>query len=150
MVDAFYSISDINQRFNRLALDSLYIRHLDMTTITNMNSLYNQISSMDPQLLSRICQKILPRIHHEVYKLTVEQDSMKQILLAANYPRLYSLSLINFEEEIIYQYLTDNLVLRDLLTKQITHLNIDIKKPVDPWSDTLLNIIALTYLYVKN
>ncbi|CAF3983863.1 unnamed protein product [Rotaria sordida] len=143
MVDAFYSISDINQRFNRLALDSLYIRHLDMTTITNMNSLYNQISSMDPQLLSRICRKILPRIHHEVYKLTVEQDSMKQILLAANYPRLYSLSLINFEEEIIYQYLTDNLVLRDLLTKQITHLNIDIKKPVDPWSDTLLNIIAL-------
>jgi len=35
------------------------------------------------------------------------------------------------------------LVLRDLLTKQITHLNIDIKKPVDYWSDTLLNIIAL-------
>ncbi|CAF2587448.1 unnamed protein product [Rotaria sp. Silwood2] len=143
MIDAFYSLSDINQRFNRLALDSLYIRHLDMTTITNMNSLYNQISSIDPQLLSRICQKILPRIHHEVYKLTVEQDSMNQILLAANYPRLYSLSLINFEEEIIYQYLTDNLVLRDLLTKQITHLNIDIRKPVDHWSDTLLNIIAL-------
>jgi len=35
------------------------------------------------------------------------------------------------------------LVLRDLLTKQITHLNIDIKKPVDQWSDTLLKIIAL-------
>ncbi|CAF3888562.1 unnamed protein product [Rotaria sp. Silwood1] len=140
IIDAFYSLSDINQRFNRLALDFLYIRHLDMTTITNMNSLYNQISSIDPQLLSRICQKILPPLHHEVYKLTVEQDSMKQILLAANYPRLYSLSLINFEEKIIYQYLT---VLRDLLTKQITHLNIDIKKPVDYWSDTLLNIIAL-------
>jgi hypothetical protein len=31
---------------------------------------------------------------------------MKQILLAANYPQLYSLSLINFQEEILYQYLT--------------------------------------------
>jgi hypothetical protein len=58
-IDAFYSLFDINQRFNRLALDSLYIRHLDMTTVTNMNSLYNQISSIDPQLLSRICQKNL-------------------------------------------------------------------------------------------
>jgi hypothetical protein len=105
MIDAFYSLTDVNQRFNRLALDSLYIRHLDMTTITTMNSFYNQISSIDPQLLSKIYQKILPRIY-EVYKLTVEQDSMKQILLAANYPRLYSLSLRNFEEEIIYQYLT--------------------------------------------
>jgi hypothetical protein len=127
-IDAFYSLFDINQRFNRLALDSLYIRHLDMTTVTNMNSLYNQISSIDPQLLSRICQKILPRIHREVCKLTVEQDSIKQILLADHYPKLYSLSLVNFEEEKIILFFKDNLVLRDLLTKQITHLNIGIKK----------------------
>ncbi|CAF2044004.1 unnamed protein product [Rotaria magnacalcarata] len=54
---------------------------------------------------------------------------MQHIILAANYPQLYSLSLTNFQEEILYQSLTDDLILRDLLTKQITHLNIDIKKP---------------------
>jgi hypothetical protein len=48
-------------------------------------------SSVDTQFLSRICEKILPRIHHQIQKLTVEQDSMQQILHAANYPQLYSL-----------------------------------------------------------
>ena len=106
MVDVLYSLVDVNQRFDRLVLDSLYIRDLDMTTIMNINSLYDQTSSIDTQVLSRICEKILPRIHHQVNKLTVEQYSMKQILLTANYPQLYSLSLINFQEEILYQYLT--------------------------------------------
>ena len=106
MVDVLYSLVDVNRRFDRLALDSLYIRDLDMTTIMNINSLYDQTSSIDTQVLSRICEKILPRIHHQVHKLTVEEYSMKQILLAANYPQLYSLSLINFQEEILYQYLT--------------------------------------------
>ena len=106
MVDVLYSLVDVNQRFDRLVLDSLYIRDLNMTTIMNINSLYDQTSSIDTQVLSRICEKILPRIHHQVHKLTVEQYSMKRILLASNYPQLYSLSLINFQEEILYQYLT--------------------------------------------
>ena len=105
--DAFYSLADVNQRFHRLVLDSLYTRHLNMTTIVNINSLYDQNSSIeDIPNLPEICEKNLPQIDHQVHKLIVEQDSMKQILLAANYPKLYSLSLINFEQEIIYQYLT--------------------------------------------
>ncbi len=106
MVDVLSSVVDVNRRFGRLALDSLYIRDLNMTSITTINSLYDQTSSIDTQVLSRICKNILPRIHSHVHKLTIEEYSMKQILLAANYPRLYSLSLRNFEEEIIYQYLT--------------------------------------------
>jgi hypothetical protein len=105
MVDVFYSFLDVNRRFHRLTFDSLYVRDLDMTTITNINSLYDQISSIDTEVLSRICEKILPRIHHQVHKLTVEQYSMKQILVA-NYPQLYSLSLINIDAEILHQYLT--------------------------------------------
>ncbi len=97
---------DVNQRFDRLALDSLYIRDLDMTTIRIINSLYDQTSSIGPQVLSKICEKILPRIHHQIQKLTVGQYSMKHVLVATNYPRLYSLSLINFQEEILDQYLT--------------------------------------------
>jgi hypothetical protein len=106
MVDVLYSLVDVNQRFERLTLDSLYIRDLDMTNIMAFNSLYDETSSIDTQVLSRICEKILSRIHHQVHKLTVEEYSMQQILLAANYPQLYSLSLINFQEEILYQYLT--------------------------------------------
>ncbi len=68
---------DVNRRFKRLALDSLYIRDLDMTNIMGINSLYNQTSSIDTQVLSRICERIVPRIHHLVHKLTVEEYSMK-------------------------------------------------------------------------
>jgi hypothetical protein len=105
-VDVFSSLVGVNQRFDRLAFDSLYIRHLNMTTITNFNSFYDQTSLMDQEVLSRICRKILSRISSQVHKLTVEEYSMKEILLAGSYPQLYSLSLINFQEEILYQFLT--------------------------------------------
>jgi hypothetical protein len=104
--DVLHSFVDVNRRFDRLAHDFLYIRDLDMTDIRTINSLYDQTSSIDTQILSKICSKILPRIHHQVHKLTIEQYSMKRILDAVNYPQIYSLSLINFEEEILYQYLT--------------------------------------------
>jgi hypothetical protein len=106
MIDVLHSLVDVNRRFHRLALDPLYSHDLNMTDITNINSLYDQILSIDTQVLSRICQKVLPRIHHQVHKLTVEQNSMKQILLAANYPQLHSLTVINFKEEVLYRYLT--------------------------------------------
>jgi hypothetical protein len=106
IVDVLYSLLDVNQRFDRLALDPLYIHDLDMTDIMAINSFYDQTFSIDTQVLSRIYQKVLPRIHHQIHKLTVEECSMKPILLAGNYPQLYSLSLINFQEEILYQYLT--------------------------------------------
>ncbi len=94
-IDLLHSFVDVNRRFDQLALDSCYIRDLNMTNIKNINSLYDQTSSIDTQVLSRICEKILPHIHQHVHKLTVEQYSMKQILLAVNYSQLYSLSLIN-------------------------------------------------------
>ncbi len=40
-------------------------------------------------------------------------------------------------------FFKDNLVLRDLLTKQITHLYIDMKKPADLCSEIVLNIFLL-------
>ena len=105
MVDVFYSLVNVNQRFNRLVFDSLYIRDLNMRTIMNINSLYDQTSLIDPQVLSRICKKLFPGIDSHVHKLTVEECSMKQIL-GSNYPQLYSLSLINFEAKTLYEYLT--------------------------------------------
>ena len=94
-----------HDRFYRLALDSLYIRNLDLTNMSNINPVYDQISPTDSQNLSRFSKEILPRIHHHVHKLAVEQDSIKQIL-TTNYPQLYSLSLMNFQHEVLHQYLT--------------------------------------------
>ena len=55
-------------------------------------------------ILSKICEKILPQIHDNVNKLTIEQNSMERIL-TFNYRQLYSLSLVNFEKQRLFQYL---------------------------------------------
>ncbi len=105
MIDVLYSFVDVNQRFNRLVLDSFYVRDVNMTTIMDISSLYDQTSLIDRKVLSRICEKVLPRIDDQIYKLTIEEYSMKETLLASNYPKLFGLSLINFQEEILHEYL---------------------------------------------
>jgi hypothetical protein len=104
MVDVFYSLVNINQRLDRLVLNPLYIRDLNMTNMT-FKSAIDQTFSVDNQVLSRIYEEILPRICHQVNKLTVEPHSMERILRAMDYPQLYSLTLINFETEMLLQYL---------------------------------------------
>jgi hypothetical protein len=161
MIDVFYSLMDINQRFRRLVLDSLYIRHLDMTNTININSEYNQCALIDTEVFAQICSNVLPRIDHQVYEITIEEDLLKGIL-AANYPQLYSLTILNCHEQLLYQNLTgrifypfsiikrncfilikDNLLLRDLLGNQITHLNIDLNNPRTICSKTVANIFGL-------
>ncbi|CAF1339688.1 unnamed protein product [Rotaria sordida] len=149
-IDVFHSLVGVNQQFDRLALDPLNVRDLDMTDIMIIKSLYDKTPSIDTETLSKICSKILPRIHRQVHKLTVEQYSTKDILLAANYSELYSLSLINFQAKILYKYLRDDLILRDLLTKQITHLNIDIKRTTKRFSLTVSKIFELIVSLCKN
>ncbi|CAF3296312.1 unnamed protein product, partial [Rotaria sp. Silwood2] len=75
-----------------------------MTSMT-MKSFFECTFSVDEQVLSIICENILPQIHSQVNKLTVEQHSMERILLSINSPKLYSISLANFQEEVLFQYL---------------------------------------------
>ncbi|CAF3108752.1 unnamed protein product [Rotaria sp. Silwood2] len=65
MVDVLYSLVDVTRWFDQLVLDSVYIRNLDMISMT-MKSFYDRIYSIDNQILDRICKSILPRIHHQV------------------------------------------------------------------------------------
>jgi hypothetical protein len=109
VVDVFYSLVNINKRFNRLTLDPFYIHNLDLTMKT---SCLDYISSQDNQVLDKICKTILPRIHHYVKKLTVEPYSIKDILCAVDYPQLHSLSLVNFQQETLLRYLTGSFHLR--------------------------------------
>ena len=109
-IDVFYSLVDMNERFHRLALDPLYIRHLDMTAL-RMKSFSKYIFSVDDRVLSRICENILPQIHLQVNKLIVEQHSIERIFLNLNYPKLYSISLFNFRQETLLHYITGILLI---------------------------------------
>ncbi|CAF1370316.1 unnamed protein product [Rotaria sordida] len=122
MVDTLYSLVNINERFDRLVIDPLYIHRLDMT----IELPFDEIISIYNKVFSRIYENILPRIHNQVNKLTVDSYSIKSIL-TVNYSQLYSLSLVNFQEEILFQYLKGDFILRNLLSEQITDLNIDIQ-----------------------
>ncbi|CAF2134887.1 unnamed protein product [Rotaria magnacalcarata] len=123
MIDAFYSIVDVNERFNRLVFDPLYAHSLDLT----VKSSSNYISSINNQMLDEVCEKVLPRIYHQINKLAVEPHSIERLLFTTGYPQLDSLSFINFQKETFYQYLTGNTILRFLLMDQIKHLVVEIK-----------------------
>ena len=104
-IDDLYSLAGVNKRFGRIILNSLHILNLDTTNMV-IQSFYERTFSIDNNILSKMCSKILPRIHHQLNELVVEQNSLKYILLAANYPQLDSLSLVDFQKEVLFQYLT--------------------------------------------
>ena len=108
-VDVLYSLVDITQRFDQLVLDPFYIRNLNMTSMT-MKSFYDRTYSIDNQVLDRICKNILPRIYRQINELIVEQHSMERVLHTINYPQLYSLTLMDFSEEVLFNYLTSKLI----------------------------------------
>ncbi|CAF3418700.1 unnamed protein product [Rotaria socialis] len=142
IVDVFYSLVDVNERFGQLVLDPRYIENLDITFMT-MNSFYDRTFSVHEQVLSSICENILPKIHDQVKKLSIDQHSVERIL-TFNYSQLYSLTLVNFKDEILFQYLINYSILRDLLMQQITHLNIDIQNDkISELSEMSSNIFVL-------
>jgi hypothetical protein len=102
MVDVFYSLVDLNKRFNQLVFDPLYIHHLDLTAKTSLD--HN--SPVDNQVFDQIRTKVLPRIHYKVNKIMVTSPSIEFIFNTVDYPQLHSLSLLNFQQETLLQYLT--------------------------------------------
>jgi hypothetical protein len=104
MVDIFHSLLDINERFNRLILDSFYIHNLDLTV---KRSLVQRTSQLDNQTAERISKKIFPRIHQHIRKLNISSCFI-ECLLNIDYPQLQSLSLVNFQQEKLVEHLTSN------------------------------------------
>ncbi|CAF1591048.1 unnamed protein product, partial [Adineta steineri] len=140
-----HSLVDVNERFVHLLFDPFYIQNLNITLMT-IKSFYQRTFSLHEQVLSNICENILPNIHDQVKKLTIEQNSIERIL-TYNYAQLYSLSLVNFKEEILYQYLRDHSALRNLLTHQITHLNVDIQSEVPKLLSKTSSYILIIILF---
>jgi hypothetical protein len=114
ILDVLYSLVDVNQRFNQLVFDPFYIRNLDITSMT-MKAFFDRTFSIDNHILDKICQNILPRIHHQVKELTIEQHSLTRVLHTINYPQLYSLSLIDFQDKKLVKYLTGILFIVDFV-----------------------------------
>ena len=58
-IDIISSLLGINRRLDRLIVDPLHIRHVDMTNGMIENSLYDLVSSTDVEILSKLCQNLL-------------------------------------------------------------------------------------------
>ncbi|CAF4934740.1 unnamed protein product, partial [Rotaria sp. Silwood2] len=101
MADVFYSLVDLNNRFNQLVLDPLYIHHLDLTVKKSLDHNF----PVDNQVFDQIRTKVLPRIHHKVNKITVTSPFMEFIFNTVDYHQLHSLSLVKFQQETLLQYL---------------------------------------------
>jgi hypothetical protein len=101
-IDICYSLVGVNQRFNRLTLNSRYIHDLDFA----IESITNRHSSMCIDILDRICEEILPQINQKITRLTLEPFSIERVLGTVYYPQLYSLLFVNVQPEIILQHLT--------------------------------------------
>jgi hypothetical protein len=101
MIGTLYSLVNVDGRFDRLALDPVCIRHVDLTT----SSLPNRNSLVYNEIFDRIRTRIFPQIHRQVTKLTIEPCSTKCILDTVDYPALTSLSLVNFQSDTLFVYL---------------------------------------------
>jgi hypothetical protein len=94
-VELLYSLVGVNKRLNKIAHDFVFTNNLALLMFTPDGFVY----SLRNQVLDRFCLHILPEIHEKIKWLELESQSMKRILLAANYPNLYGISLYNIQAE---------------------------------------------------
>jgi hypothetical protein len=102
VVDVLFRLSGLHSRFDQLLFDRVYVRELDFT----IKSWDDSISPMDDLVIDRVCEKILPHINDKIMKLTLEPNATERILRAVDYPKLSSLSLMNFSKKTLIQHLT--------------------------------------------
>jgi hypothetical protein len=79
-IDVLYSLLGINnERLDNLAQNKIFTNTLNFV----LTSSTDHISSINPQILDRLCTYALPRIYSNVKCLIVEPLSMQRILLAS-------------------------------------------------------------------
>ena len=89
------NLVDVNERFDRLVLAPLHVRHLNFA-VKRLNSSSN---STYTNILQRICEHVLPGINDQVIELTLAPLSIEYVLGNVVYPQLRSLSFSNFQLE---------------------------------------------------
>ncbi|CAF2163161.1 unnamed protein product [Rotaria magnacalcarata] len=119
-MDVLYSLLDINNgRLDIIAQEKTFTNILNFVHIDEIS------------LIDRFCIYILPKIHRNIKYFILEPVFMERILLAAVYPNLTELKLLNFEQQIASKYFTvenfdDCLYLLDGRLKQLTTFNVNV------------------------
>ena len=96
MIDALYSLVGITQRLDQLVLNPISTNTLNITCL-RPELLPDRIYSLDERAFATLCRTTLPRIHHQIRHLIVDQFSIESVFHAREYPALYSLSLIDID-----------------------------------------------------
>jgi len=103
-INVLYSLMGVfNKRFDTLLEHHVFTNTLDLLTRSSTD---DDIYSLDHPTLDRFCIDLLPKIHHNVKRLIFNSESMRQILVAGNYPQLTSLNLFHFQQRIALNYFT--------------------------------------------
>jgi hypothetical protein len=100
--EVLYSLIDVNQRLTTIARDRIFTNYLALSRHSPDGSVDSYIDSM----IDRFCSQILPKIHHKIKFLYLDLSSMERVLLAANYPNLYGLTLYNVGIETARHFFT--------------------------------------------
>ncbi|CAF0927368.1 unnamed protein product [Adineta steineri] len=138
VVDTLYRQTGVHSRLDQLLFDHIYVRELDFTIKSWDDSIY----PINDLVTDRICKNILPHINNKITKFILEPNAIERVLRIVNYPKLSSLSLMNFSKKKLIQYLTENSSLIKLMNEQITHLNVYIIDETDNDTDEL-NLLEL-------
>jgi hypothetical protein len=111
-IELLYSLIDVDLRLNKILNESIFMNRLTLVSfvpsrlvVLRSLSLYRIYPLLDP-ILDRFCLHILPKIHQKVKWLDLEPLSMERILLAANYPNLFGIALLNIQAERALQLLS--------------------------------------------
>jgi hypothetical protein len=97
MIDAFYSLLNMTSRLDQLVLNPIFTRTLNMTCM-RLELLPQRIYSFDQRAFATLCRTVLPRIHHPIRQLIVDQFAIDDVFRARDYSELRSLSLVDIDE----------------------------------------------------
>ncbi|CAF3668400.1 unnamed protein product [Rotaria socialis] len=113
VIDVFYSLVGVNQRFEQLIFDFLDIDNIPCI----FHQKYINGKSQHDYILDKICLKILPRINTKIRKFTIDPYSLKRMVNAIDFPQLYSLSLLGYQIDTISRELL-NLNIKKEITRE--------------------------------
>ena len=86
-VNVLYSLMNVNVRLDRILHDATFTKKIALVETIRY------VKRLDEKLLDRFCLELLPKIHHQIQRLSIDSLSMERVLLAADYPNLYHLDI---------------------------------------------------------
>lgn len=103
-IDVFRSFVGISERLERLVTHPMSTRTVNMACL-RLELLPKRIYSLDQAALAALCRDVLPRIHHHIRQLVVDQFTIDAVFRAAHYCELRSLSVVGIDEAYAVDFL---------------------------------------------